>query len=161
MALELASMHPKKTFVATAVASDEEMKMRIEMHRKERSNDWITIEEPLEVAEVLKRIPEGAVVIDCLTLWLSNHLFGGKSESEIFKEISGLYDAVRDREELTFLVTNEVGLGIVPENELARRFRDLAGKMNQDFAALADNVIFMMSGLPLYLKKDEKKYADS
>jgi adenosylcobinamide kinase / adenosylcobinamide-phosphate guanylyltransferase len=159
MALELAGNGPR-TFIATADAADEEMKYRIEIHRKERSKDWTTIEEPLNVPEVLNKIPTNPAVIDCLTLWLSNLLMRGMNDAEICSQFESLTEILRSRTELTVLVTNEVGLGIVPENPLARRFRDLSGIMNQRFAVCADMVIFMIASLPLYVK-GKQKYENS
>jgi adenosylcobinamide kinase / adenosylcobinamide-phosphate guanylyltransferase len=138
--------------LATAAASDREMSERIEIHRQERGSSWITIEEPLELASVLESVSNGAVVVDCLTLWLSNLMLAQLSDQDILIRISHAVEITRSRQHLTVLVTNEVGLGIVPDNELARRFRDLSGQMNQKFAASADAVIFMVSGLPFYLK---------
>jgi adenosyl cobinamide kinase/adenosyl cobinamide phosphate guanylyltransferase len=160
-ALELTESSSEKIFVATALESDEEMTERIRIHRQQREKDWITIEEPLEIATALQKNPAGAIVIDCLTLWLSNMLLLPMNEEQIRQAIQHLIEVVRERNDLTVLVTNEVGFGIVPDNELARRFRDLAGSMNQNLAAEADTVILMVSGLPLYLKRRENKIADS
>jgi len=154
-ALELASFRGKKIFVATATASDEEMRQRIESHRKERSSDWFTIEQPIDVSRVVAENPENLMLIDCLTLWVSNLMMHGRNDEEIQKEVQQLCECLLARRDLTILITNEVGFGIVPDNELARRFRDLSGMMNQLFAAEADAVILMVSGLPMYLKRSE------
>lgn len=139
-------------YLATAEAGDAEMAARIEAHRKRRGQGWDTLEEPLELAAVLEKHAEPArpILVDCLTLWLSNVMQAGRdaeAESEkLVKALPGLGGAV-------VFVSNEVGLGIVPENELARAFRDRAGLLNQRLAAAADLVVFMAAGLPLVLKK--------
>ncbi len=147
----------KKVYIATGEAYDDEMKERIEKHRRERSMEWKTIEEPLEIARVIKErwTEHNVMLIDCLTLWLSNLLT--KRLDAIEKEIERFLDAVMDFKEgtptgLLFIVSNEVGLGIVPENALSRRFRDLAGYLNQKVAEIADEVYLVMAGIPLRIK---------
>jgi adenosylcobinamide kinase/adenosylcobinamide-phosphate guanylyltransferase len=138
-------------YIATAEARDDEMRARIEAHRARRSAGWTTIEEPLELANrLLAKADEGRpILVDCLTLWLAN-LMG--AASDIGFEIERLRAALPQMKGPVVMVANEVGLGIVPENDLARRFRDHAGRLNQGIAALADRVIFMAAGLPLTLK---------
>jgi adenosylcobinamide kinase/adenosylcobinamide-phosphate guanylyltransferase len=152
MALQLAGEHSPKIFVATAEALDEEMKKRIQLHRSERNQDWITIEEPISLTKILKEHPEGVVVLDCITLWLSNLLMRSFRESEIEIEIVDLCKALEARQASTIVVANEVGLGIVPEHPSGRQFRDLAGLANQRIAKVAHRVILMVSGLSLSLK---------
>ncbi|MBI5640211.1 MAG: bifunctional adenosylcobinamide kinase/adenosylcobinamide-phosphate guanylyltransferase [Nitrospirae bacterium] len=151
-ALNEASKIPgKRFFVATATAGDDEMARRIEKHRQDRSGEWETIEEPLRVAEVISAADsaDAVFVIDCLTLWLSNIIDAGLDiESEADRLIC-LLGACHSQ---VFIVSNEVGLGIVPENVLARTFRDLAGFLNQRIAGAADEAYFMASGIPVKIK---------
>jgi adenosylcobinamide kinase/adenosylcobinamide-phosphate guanylyltransferase len=144
-ALQLAAAHDPKTFIATATASDDEMRARIDAHRAERAASWTTIEEPLQLASVMPA--EGVVVIDCMTLWLANAIDAG---IDIDAALASTLAAIRAP--LTIFVTNEVGWGIVPLYESARRYRDLAGAMNQRLAAAATQVVLMVAGLPLRVK---------
>jgi len=148
-ALEGAGKHASRTYIATAQLLDDEMRERAANHRRERGSEWRTIEEPLEVAS---RLPEldGFVVVDCLTLWLSNWML--HDESQVERQIALLCSALQSTNCQTRLITNEVGLSIVPENSLARRFRDWSGLMNQRVAAVADSVIFMVCGIPTKVK---------
>ncbi len=152
MALQIAAEHSTKIFVATAEAQDQEMADRIRRHRLERDQDWITIEQPLFIEKILKENPEGIMVLDCMTLWLSNLLMRSYSEARIKTEIESLSEALPKRNATTIVVTNEVGMGIVPEHPSGRLFRDLAGIANQTIANIAHRVIFMVSGMPLFLK---------
>jgi adenosyl cobinamide kinase/adenosyl cobinamide phosphate guanylyltransferase len=152
MALKIAADHHPKIFLATAEALDREMQDRISAHRKERAEDWITIEEPVFIEKVLEEHPEGCLVLDCITLWLSNLLIRNYSEDEIQNAVMNLTKTIRYRYNTTIIVTNEVGMGIVPEYPSGRQFRDLAGAANQTIASIADRVIFMVSGLPIYVK---------
>lgn len=140
-------------FIATGEARDEEMRERIARHRADRGKRWRTVEEPLELVDVLKREAAGdqPVLVDCLTLWLSNVLLDRDRDAE--SEINRLAALLNgwSGPELT-LITNEVGLGIVPENALAREFRDLAGRLNQAVARAADEVWWMVFGIPLRVK---------
>ena len=143
------------TFVATAEALDEDMTERIARHRLERSPRWSTHEEPRALATLLPTLGGAGVVVDCLTMWISNLLFANEAgggdaavEAEIDRLV-GTLDAVRAP---IWLVTNEVGLGIVPGDALSRRYRDLLGRCNQRVAARADHVTLLVSGLPLRLK---------
>ncbi|SDX51092.1 bifunctional adenosylcobinamide kinase/adenosylcobinamide-phosphate guanylyltransferase [Roseicitreum antarcticum] len=138
------------TYIATAQAFDTEMAERIAQHRADRVPGWRTVEAPLDLAGALKALPPGQpVLVDCLTLWLSNHLL---AEHELIVVNNGLMAALQARRGPVWLVANEVGLGIVPDNALARRFRDAAGRLNQQIAAQADRVVFVAAGLPLMLK---------
>jgi len=138
-------------YIATAEARDGEMQARIAAHRARRGTRWTTIEEPLELVNCLLGAAEREppILVDCLTLWLAN-LMG--AERDIGFEIERLLAALPRLRAPVIMVTNEVGLGVVPENELARRFRDHAGQLNQRIAALSDRVVFMAAGLPLALK---------
>ena len=144
---------PNGVFIATAEARDEEMRERIERHRAERAEFWTTVEEPLELASTIgaQSATNPSVVIDCLTLWLSNVLLDPARDEE--REIARLQQALEDwRGADLVLITNEVGCGIVPENALARRFRDLAGMLNQRVAQAADEVYWMVFGTALAVK---------
>lgn len=138
-------------YIATAQPFDDEMAARIAAHRDQRAGaGWHTTEAPLTLAATLEQIPPGLpVLIDCLTLWLSNHLLAG---SDIPAEAARLSRAIAARDGPLIAVANEVGLGIVPDNALARRFRDEAGRLNQQLAAQAGRVILVTAGLPLALK---------
>ena len=134
--------------IATAQALDDEMQARITQHRAERGPAWRTVEAPLDLAGALAKVgPDDVAVVDCLTLWASNLMH---AERDVETEAATLIAALAGREVL--LVSNEVGLGIVPDNALARRFRDVAGRLNQQVAAAADKVVFIAAGLPLALK---------
>ncbi|UPJ40297.1 bifunctional adenosylcobinamide kinase/adenosylcobinamide-phosphate guanylyltransferase [Bradyrhizobium sp. 40] len=137
-------------YVATAEALDAEMETRIAMHRARRGTDWIEREVPLDLVEsLLATDGGGARLVDCLTLWLSNLMH---AERDWEREVSELAAALLRLKSPVVLVTNEVGLGIVPDNALARSFRDAAGIMNQTIADVADEVEFVVAGLPMKLK---------
>lgn len=138
-------------YLATAQAFDNEMRERIASHRADRGARWSTVEAPLELAETITACstPETVVLVDCLTLWASNLLL---AEQDPAAATEGLVRAILAAGGPVILVANEVGLGIVPDNALARRFRDVAGRINQEVAAAADEVVMMVAGLPLVLK---------
>ena len=138
-------------YLATAEAGDEEMAARIAAHRERRGLRWTTVEEPLELAAALTRLAtrEQCVLVDCLTLWLSNILAAGRDPGS---ETARLLATLPDLGAPVVFVSNEVGQGIVPANALARRFVDEAGRLHQALAAAADTVILMTAGLPLTLK---------
>ncbi|MES2066821.1 MAG: bifunctional adenosylcobinamide kinase/adenosylcobinamide-phosphate guanylyltransferase [Pseudomonadota bacterium] len=138
-------------YVATAQALDGEMDDRIARHRAERGARWQTLEVPLALAEAIAAHsrPETVLLIDCLTLWASNLLF---AEADLASAIDDLTAAIAAAPGKILLVSNEVGLGIVPDNALARRFRDMAGTINQAIARTVDSVVFVAAGLPLVLK---------
>jgi adenosylcobinamide kinase / adenosylcobinamide-phosphate guanylyltransferase len=138
-------------YVATAIAGDEEMSARIAEHRARRDKRWKTVEAPDRLEDALRvETGEGrAVLVDCLTLWLSNVVLAG---GDVEARSRSLCATAKDAAGLRVLVSNEVGLGLVPENPLGRRFRDAQGRLNQAVAAVADRVVFMAAGLPLALK---------
>ena len=142
---------PRRIFVATAEALDDEMRSRIEKHQHVRDSSWETVEAPLELAAAIKSAcgTNHAVVVDCLTLWLSNLMHANR---DIDTETNALVSAVTRSGAPLFLVSNEVGLGIVPENELSRRFRDAQGRLNQTIARHCNRVELVAAGLPLLLK---------
>ena len=142
----------RKVYVATAQACDEEMTERIHKHRQERGTEWTTCEEPVHLGRVVRDISPvyDVIVIDCLTIWLSNLL---SAPSELEGEQDDLVHSLHTIGGPTlFIVSSEVGMGIVPENELARRFRDLAGRLNQRIAQIANEVFLVAAGLPLKIK---------
>jgi adenosylcobinamide kinase/adenosylcobinamide-phosphate guanylyltransferase len=149
-----------RIYLATAPCLDEEMAQRIARHRAAReATGWQTIEETLDIAGVLDKLDKKEIVlVDCLTLWINNLLFEAEkagtelTEEAIADKCREIADACKKRSGTTLCVANEVGLGIVPDNALARRFRDLAGRCNQTFAAAADTAVFMVSGIPLCIK---------
>jgi adenosylcobinamide kinase/adenosylcobinamide-phosphate guanylyltransferase len=140
------------TYCATAEAGDAEMAERIAAHRARRGPFWRTIEIPLELAPVVlaEATPHRPVLVDCLTLWLSNLLM---ADRPLDRETGELFRALRNVAGPVVLVANEVGMGLVPETPLGRKFRDAAGRLNQEVAALADRVVFVAAGLPLALKE--------
>lgn len=141
-------------YIATGEARDEEMAVRIAAHRSRRGNGWQTVEEPIRLMEALKAA-EGrfqAVLVDCVTLWLTNLLLSHEDADRALAEARALAALLPELTIPIVLVSNEVGMGIVPENALARSFRDLAGKANQTLAAAADEVYVTISGIPLKLK---------
>src|SRR5688572_4024664 len=147
MALERAeSLSGELVYVATAEALDAEMSDRIARHREERGPRWRTVDAPLDLAGAVLR-EDGAgrvIVVDCLTLWLSNLML---REQDVMAATSTLLEALARRRGTVLLVSNEVGMGIVPENALARRFRDEAGRLNQAIARVADEVVLVCAGL--------------
>ncbi|HTR44821.1 MAG TPA: bifunctional adenosylcobinamide kinase/adenosylcobinamide-phosphate guanylyltransferase [Thermodesulfovibrionales bacterium] len=151
----------KKAYIATAQALDQEMEERIAKHREERASEWKTFEEPLRLSALIEEacISHEVVLVDCLTLWLSNLLLGEerpddpeRTEKELEKLLKLLQRFQASDSHALYLVSNEVGMGIVPDNALSRRFRDLAGRVNQKVAEIADAVYFVAAGIPLKLK---------
>ncbi len=148
----LATAHlGQRVYIATAEAGDDEMKERVATHRLRRGGGWVTIEEPIRVLEILKRRddPQSFMLFDCLTLWISNLMHVNLDVRAEVEALAGILPSLAAR---IVIVSNEVGLGIVPDNPLARRFRDEAGFANQRLAAACDEVVFMVSGLPWTLK---------
>jgi adenosylcobinamide kinase / adenosylcobinamide-phosphate guanylyltransferase len=157
-ALDYANRHfHKKLYLATCEALDEEMAKRIEDHKKRRGSDWQTVEEPIKISEAIRQHDDDVEVIllDCMTLWLSNLLMRQKSDRAIMEEVSRLMDTAQKSQPSLIFVSNEVGMGIVPAEPLGRRFRDLAGMANQKIAEVANRVVFMVSGIPILLKGKE------
>ncbi len=144
----ITALPPPWTYVATAEAGDAEMVDRIAVHRARRGAGWRTVEAPHDIASLLAA-DRGTILIDCLTLWLSNRMLAG---ADIDADIAGLEAGLDAHPWPTVLVSNEVGFGIVPDNAAARRFRDLQGRLNQRLAARADRVVLVVAGLPLMVK---------
>jgi adenosylcobinamide kinase / adenosylcobinamide-phosphate guanylyltransferase len=157
-ALNYANDHfTSKLYLATCEALDEEMAQRVENHKKTRGPEWRTIEEPLHIADqIIEQWDHVEVILlDCITLWLSNLLMKWDDEEKIVGEVDRFMDALDQAQTSLVIVSNEVGLGIVPADPLSRRYRDLSGTVNQRIAGAAQAVIFMVSGIPLYLKGKE------
>jgi len=148
-------MGDRRLYVATAEARDEEMAQRIAEHRKRRGNQWRTIEEPLELTQslVAQRGKTDCALVDCLTLWISNLLIQ-HDEEHAAKKVQELIEKLPELDFHLVFVTNEVGSGIVPDNLLARKFRDLTGRTNQRMAQAANEVILMVAGIPVIAKKE-------
>jgi adenosylcobinamide kinase/adenosylcobinamide-phosphate guanylyltransferase len=146
----VAARPPPWLYIATGEPRDNEMAARIAEHRARRGAQWQTVEAPRDLAAALAAAPAGAaVLVDCLTLWLTNVMLAG---SDVDAEIARLERTLAERGGNTVLVANEVGLGIVPDNALARRFRDCAGRLNQRLAAAADRVVLLVAGIPVKVK---------
>ena len=147
------AMPPPWRYIATAEPLDEEMRERIEAHKARRGAEWLTAEPPLELASALDECPDGTpVLIDCLTLWLSNLML---NDRPVEAAVERFLEALNRRRGRTVLVSNEVGLGIVPDNKLARDFRDAAGALHGKLAASAEHVHFMVAGIPMIVKGTE------
>ena len=143
--------HQPAHYIATAQAFDDEMRDRIAAHKVQRGAKWVTYEEPLDLLATLQKIDVSGnfILVDCLTLWLSNMLL---AERDCAAEIEKLVAHLKSSTSHIVVVSNEVGLGIVPDNRLARRFRDVQGIANQRVAEVALNVVYMVAGLPLTVK---------
>ncbi len=144
-----------KVFVATLEArNDAEMDQRIALHLQSRGIGWLTVEEPLDLVGVLEKNETGSEIflVDCLTMWLTNMMMQGFNDEKIQGEVARLCETVSSLDTSVVLVANEVGLGIVPESPLGRRFRDLAGWTNQQMAVVCQQVVLVAAGLPLRLK---------
>lgn len=144
------ALAPPWIYIATAQAFDDEMRERVATHRERRSAGWTTLEAPLALSGAICSAPAGApVLVDCLTLWVTNLILSDHDAETAFAQLLNALDAPPGP---VVLVSNEVGLGIVPDNALARRFRDLAGALHQRVAARAERVVFMVAGLPMIVK---------
>lgn len=141
-------------FVATCVPRDEEMRDKVERHRRERPSSWTTVEHPTDLARVVDQYEgkAGAALVDCLTLYLSEALVEGEPQDAILERVERFCQRAQSSSISVILVSNEVGFGIVPETPLGRTFRDLAGSANQIAARLAQNVWLVAAGIPLSLK---------
>lgn len=153
-ALRKASEYTNRVFVATAEPFDDEMQHRIGLHRNERGNQFHTIEEPLFPERALRRLPEGTdvVLLDCLTVWAGNLMHHLEDQRAINEQIGRFLDVLAKPPCDLILVSNEVGMGIVPENAMSRQFRDIAGIVNQRVASVASEAWLLCSGLSLRLK---------
>lgn len=140
------------TFVATAEALDDEMEARIARHRAERPEGWRTVEEPVDLVRAIEGAGDGVVVVDCLTLWVSNLLGAGLSDEEIERRAEDAARVAAARPSPTLTVTNEVGLGVVPASEIGRRYRDVLGRVNSIWASHAEEVLLVVAGRALRLE---------
>jgi adenosylcobinamide kinase / adenosylcobinamide-phosphate guanylyltransferase len=142
--------HP--TYIATAEITDDEMRERIARHREDRGDRWCTLEVPLDLIGALRRAdsPKSFTLIECLSVWVNNLIYHGK---DVDGEVEHFRMSLAGSKGHVVIVSNEVGLGIVPDNALARRFRDEAGRANQAIADMADEVVFIAAGLPVVLKR--------
>ncbi len=155
-AIREASLIPgRKVFIATAQATDDEMVERIERHQRDRDPVWETLEEPLQVSKAIEEMSEryDVLILDCLTIWLSNVMWSGADiDLEIENLIRSLERFSGSSSSQLFIVSNEVGMGIVPANEMARKFRDLAGILNQKIAKVSSEVYWTVAGIPVRIK---------
>lgn len=154
-ALKLSLPYQRKFFVATGQALDDEMTARIEFHRTTRPPDFQTVEEPVQVVATLEKLGKSAdlVVVDCLTLWISNLMLSHEIDGPVLAEADKLAAALKEASFASIVVTDEVGSGIVPTDHAeSRRFRDLLGWTNQKIAAVADRVLMMVAGYPVKVK---------
>ena len=154
LALAADRIGAENCFIATCVPYDDEMQDRVRRHQQERGKDWRTVDAPLELSEAVEKHAETAdvMIVDCLTLWMNNLIMEDLSDEAVFEKVEALKSALEKVQCPVFLVSNEVGTGIVPENRLARRFRDLTGFANQRVAVFADQVIWMVAGIPVRIK---------
>ncbi len=141
-------------FIATCIPGDDEMKSRVTRHQQERSRHWHTVEAPIHLPEAIAKAggEAGILLVDCLTLWISNLLMEDYDSDQIVDQIQSLTRAVGSAACPVILVSNEVGTGIVPENKLARLYRDLVGSTNQAVAECADQVVWVVAGIPVTIK---------
>jgi adenosylcobinamide kinase/adenosylcobinamide-phosphate guanylyltransferase len=147
------SSKKKVVFLATCRPLDDEMKKRVKKHRKTRPKTWKTIEEHMDIASIIKKLEKNEIIlIDCLTLWISNLLLSRFSEREIFKKIKEFIMTVKEANCSIIMVSNEVGWGIVPDNKLSRLFRDIAGTLHQKIAKVCDEVYLTVAGIPIEIK---------
>lgn len=155
-ALQTAEKVPgeRKIYIATCVPEDDEMKQRVAKHQKKRGQSWTTVEEPLKLPEAILQNSHRAdvILVDCLTLWVSNLLMETNDEKKIEETIYQLTDTLEEATCPIVLVSNEIGTGIVPENKLARQYRDIIGLANQAVAKTAGKVIWMVAGIPVTVK---------
>ncbi|MBA4391563.1 MAG: bifunctional adenosylcobinamide kinase/adenosylcobinamide-phosphate guanylyltransferase [Syntrophus sp. (in: bacteria)] len=153
---EVSAIKGEKAFIATAEGFDDEMRLRIEKHKEERGKGWITFEEPLSISTLIQNIRDSypVILIDCLTLWVSNIMRTGFDFND---EVTRLVDTISQKHSaLIYIVSNEVGMGLVPGTELGREYRDNIGFLNRKVAEAATDVYFMAAGIPMKIKGDMK-----
>ena len=153
-ALEITESYDRKVFIATAEAFDDEMADRISRHQKERNNAFTTIEEPLHIDDALLKVPTDTqvVVIDCITVWLGNLMHYMGVDEINCEAVDRFLKVIASPPCDVVIVTNEVGMGLIPKNAISRVYRDLAGSVNQKIAAIADAVFLVVSGIPMKIK---------
>ena len=154
MSLAETTAASNRIFIATCLPQDDEMKERVRRHQQERGPRWETLEVPLCLTAAVRENSraENVLLIDCITLWISNLLMEKETEETVLDLLQKLSEALAAAACPVILVSNEVGLGIVPDNRLARTFRDLAGTANQILAAASDRVVWMVAGIPVFIK---------
>jgi adenosylcobinamide kinase / adenosylcobinamide-phosphate guanylyltransferase len=155
LALRLAEkLSARRIFIATCVPFDEELKERVARHKEERDGTWTTVDVPIHLPEAISGHDgkKTVLLVDCLTLWINNLLMASEDQRYIDDAVDKLIEALSAARCPVIMVANEVGAGIVPENRLARLFRDAAGVANQRIAALADEVIYLVAGIPMTIK---------
>ncbi len=154
---EASRLKGRKAFIATAEGKDEEMKARILNHKKERGAEWLTFEEPILISQILQDVLNtyDIVIIDCLTLWISNVLHTQSDVLDAVEALAGVFSQKSSAK--VYIVSNEVGLGIVPDSELTRTYRDSLGYANRRIAEVAQNVYFMVAGIPLLIKGERNE----
>jgi adenosylcobinamide kinase/adenosylcobinamide-phosphate guanylyltransferase len=151
------NMEGEHIFIATAQALDDEMEERINKHKADRGRKWMTIEEPVEIAARLRKLDkdDAILLLDCLTLWLNNIFMENESDTdEIYGKIDEVIELLKDVKGRIVIVSNEVGMGIVPENRLSREYRDASGYMNREIGEVACKVVIHFAGLPIILKDE-------
>jgi adenosylcobinamide kinase/adenosylcobinamide-phosphate guanylyltransferase len=153
-ALSLAKKYKKVAFIATCLGLDKEMQERIRLHKESRPKHWKTFEEPKDLAKLLEGLSNNfdCIIVDCLTLLVSNLILAGDKQEQVAEKIKKLLLALNKRKARIILVSNEVGSGLVPANKLGRDFRDVAGRVNQMVAKNAGEVFFVVAGIPLKIK---------
>ena len=158
-ALSSAEGAETRAFIATATEVDDEMRLRIETHRRDRGDRFYTVEEPYDLAGAIGALRPGTeiAVVDCLTVWIGNLMYRYGDDADVQRAITSFMRALESPPCGIVIVSNEVGMGIVPENAMARRFRDLAGNANQEIARIAEQVVFMVSGIPLVTKEGRNR----
>jgi len=156
-ALKLAKKYKKVAFIATCLGLDKEMQERIRLHKESRPKHWKTFEEPRDLARLIGKLGNGfdCILIDCLTLLVSNLILSKNSQEQILEKIEELLAVLSKKKAKVIMVSNEVGLGLVPVNKLGRDFRDIAGRVNQMVARNADKVFFIVAGIPLKIKGEK------
>ena len=156
-ALGLAMKYKKVAFIATCLGLDKEMQERIRLHKESRPKHWKTFEEPRDLARLIGKLGNGfdCILIDCLTLLVSNLILSKNSQEQILEKIEELLAVLSKKKAKVIMVSNEVGLGLVPVNKLGRDFRDIAGRVNQMVARNADKVFFIVAGIPLKIKGEK------
>lgn len=155
--LQLAKSHPQKVFIATAEPFDGEMNSRIQMHRDERGGEYQTLEEPINLGRALLEAVEVAdvVVIDCLTVWVGNLMHHFEDDYPNFPQIDEFLNVLMKIKGRVLIVSNELGMGLVPPTPMGRRYRDLAGSLNQKVASICSCATLVVSGIPIILKGDK------
>jgi adenosylcobinamide kinase / adenosylcobinamide-phosphate guanylyltransferase len=154
-ALDYANRHfTKKLYLATSLALDDEMSDRIRRHQEQRGSDWITVEEAKGVSSAISSLPKDmdVVLIDCLTMWVSNLLLADQDQAQILEEIEFFIETIKNAPQSIITVSNEVGYGVVPDNTISRIFRDVVGIANQRIAACSDTVVLTVAGIPNVIK---------